>query len=180
MGACSPKGEGGPTSKLAPGCPGQWPGCPGHSSYHGTQHPADIDWAAAQGRVLHRVVPKLQVAVQQLQADADCLVVKLQETSAAEWDWDGSSISGSSSGTTGRLFPRLVGRNCDATPRRRVSQYLAVVPGNRVDPVLVSMEDEAVLIHHVFLPLGLAFQVDVIFCTVEGEERLVLLLSWLV
>lgn len=38
-----------------------------------------------------------------------------------------------------------------------------------MDPVPVSVEDDAVLVHDIFLPLGLAFQVDVVFCTVEGE-----------
>lgn len=130
VGARSPEREGGPPSKLAPGCPSQLaPGCPGHSSYHGAQHPADIDRAAAQGRVLHWVVLELQVAVQQLQADADRLFIELQERNAAERAGMGqvsSSLAAFSSlaATIGRLFPKLAGGgeegpplNCDATAR---------------------------------------------------------------
>lgn len=64
MAACSPEREGGPPSKLSTRVPQSVVGCPGHNSYHGAQHPADIDWAAAQGSVLRWVVLELQVAVQ--------------------------------------------------------------------------------------------------------------------
>lgn len=38
--------------------------------------------------------------------------------------------------------------------------HLSIIPGAWTDPVLVSLVDEAIVVHHILLPLRLAVQID--------------------